>query len=165
MSEKYIENLEKRLERYHDIEKSYKYCDTEFELFAKSYIRNEKYLGTKKLTIYAFENNEYTFVKAYKSLDEKKLLQFIGHLKNATEDYVTPHDQHMSTIITGILVVDEDIDEDLKKMVKKFKHMRNFAFGLKGWAYIRLLVISVDKGEVICNKRGREIKKFYQGKN
>ncbi|SNT05945.1 hypothetical protein SAMN05446037_103624 [Anaerovirgula multivorans] len=160
--EYYLENMEIKLSKYFDIEKSYNYINTEYQLFAKSFIRSEKYIASKKLTIYAIENNEFIFVKTFTELEEKELLQFTDHLMRAAEDYVDPHSEHMSTVITGIIVVEKGSGKDLRKMIEKFKFMRSFAFGFKGWVYIRLLVVDLDKGEVICNRRGREVKKFYQ---
>lgn len=161
-TESYLENLEMKLSKYFDIEKPYSYLNTEYQLFAKSFIRSERYIASKKLTIYAIENNEFTFVKTFTKLEEKGFEQFTENLLRATEDYVDPHSEHMSTVITGIIVVEKGIEEGLRRMIEKFKFMRSFAFGFKGWVYIRLLVVDLDKGEVICNRRGREVKKFYQ---
>lgn len=160
--ESYLENMEIKLSKYFDIEKPYNYINTEYQLFAKSFIRSERYIASKKLTIYAIENNEFIFVKTFTKLEVKELLQLTDHLKQAAEDYVDPHSEHMSTVITGVIVVEKAIEEDLKKVIEKFKFMRSFAFGFKGWVYIRLLVVDLDKGEVICNRRGKEVRKFYQ---
>jgi len=68
----------------------------------------------------------------------------------------------MSTVINGVLILEDGFEENLKKSIEKFKFNRSFAFGFKGWAYIRLLVVDLSKGEVITNKRGKEVKKFYK---
>ena len=162
--EEYVTLIERKLSKYFDTEMPYIYNNMEFQLFAKSFIRNERYIASKKLTVYAFENNEFTFAKTFEELGETELYRFIDQLKGATEDYVNPHSEHMSTVITGVLIVEKGLEEGLKNIVKNFKFMRSFAFGLKGWVYIRLLAIDLDKGEVICNKRGREIKKIFEVK-
>ncbi len=160
--DKYIQDIENRLEAYYDIKRPYTYQGVEFDLFAESFVRNEKFLASRKLTIYAFENNEHVFVKKYKNLNDIDLERFTGFLEKATEDYVNPGDEHMSTVITGLIVVEEEIGRELVRDIKKYKYMKNFAFGFKGWTYIRLLVVDLNKGEVICNKRGREARKFYR---
>lgn len=161
-SNELIGNIQNKLSKYFDIEETYTYKNIDFNTFAKSYVRNEKYIASKKAVIYAFENNEFIFVKSYANLDEKKLLQFQSTLINATEDFVNPHSEHMSSIITGIIVLESSLNKELEKEIEKFKFNKNFAFGLKGWVYIRLLVIDLSKGEMITNKRGREVRKFYQ---
>jgi len=159
---KYLETTEQKLSKYFDIKKPYRYKDLNMDLFAQSFIRNEKYFVTKKAIVYAFENNEYNFIKSYKNLDENQLNSFLDILKNATEDFVNPNNQHMSTVINGIIIVNDGFREDLKKIIEKFKFNRSFAFGFKGWSYIRLVVVDLNKGEVITNKRGKEVKKFYK---
>ncbi|SET11925.1 hypothetical protein SAMN05660297_01472 [Natronincola peptidivorans] len=161
-TEKYLEGIEQKLSRYFDIEKAYKYKNIDFEMFAKSFVRNERYFASKKFTIYAYESNENIFIKCISRLDEATLLQIKDHLKSATEDYVKPHSEHMSTIITGIVVVENGIEEHLKKMIQKYNYLRSFAFGFKGWVYIRLIVVDLKKGEVLTNRRGKEVKKFYE---
>lgn len=158
----YIEHKEKSLSRYFDITKDYKYKNLNVDLFCESFIRNEKYFFTKKTTLYAFETNEYKFMKTYKTLKENDLNIFLDLLKNSTQDFVTPHEDHMTTIINGILISEDEIKENLKKNIKKFNFNRSFAFGFKGWTYIRLIAIDLSKGEVITNKRGKEVKDFYK---
>jgi len=142
---KYLETTEQKLSKYFDIKKPYRYKDLNMDLFAQSFIRNEKYFVTKKAIVYAFENNEYNFIKSYKNLDENQLNSFLDILKNATEDFVNPNNQHMSTVINGIIIVNDGFREDLKKIIEKFKFNRSFAFGFKGWSYIRLVVVDLNK--------------------
>jgi len=162
MIEKYLQDTERKLSKYFDIKKSYQYKDLNMDLFAESFIRSERYFATKKATVYAFENNEYNFIKSYKKLEKNQLNSFLEVLKSATEDFVVPHNEHMSTVINGILILENGLEENLSKSIERFKFTRNFAFGFKGWAYIRLVVVDLSKGEVITNKRGKEVKKFYK---
>jgi len=157
----YLQNTEKKLSKYFNVKRAYAYKNLDIDLFAESFIRNEKYFATKKATIYAFENIEYNFIKSYKYLEENELNSFLKVLEDATEDFVNPNNEHMSTVINGILVVENKFMEGLKQNIEKFKFDRSFAFGFKGWTYIRLIVIDLSKGEVITNKRGKEVKRFY----
>ncbi|AOY75011.1 hypothetical protein [Clostridium formicaceticum] len=161
-AQNYIKNMGERLWKYFDVEKAYSYKEIEFDLFAKSLVRNERYIASKKIAIYGFENHEYHFIKHYQVLKEESISRFLSVLSSAAEELVNPHPEHMSTIITGIIVVEKEISEELRRTIKKFKFMCSFAFGFKGWTYIRLVVVDLSKGEVITNKRGREVKKFYQ---
>lgn len=158
----YLENIEKKLEAYFDIEKDHSYKEISFELYAKFYTRSERYILTKKAKIYGIESNEHCFLKHYTQLDKVQLGEFIHILKSACVDYVTPHDEHMSTVITGILVVDQSCERDLINIVEKLKYQKSFAFGLKGWADIRIVLVCLDKGEVYTNKKGREVKEVYK---
>ncbi len=160
--EECLEKIEEKLSKFFDIERIYHYKKLEFDLFAKSHVRNEKYFASKKVTVYAFENNEYNFTKIYKELDQRQLEEFTEHLKAAAGDFVEPDREHMSSIVTGVIITENPLDEKLKKDVRKFKFMKSFSLGFKGWVYVRLIVIDLQRKEVTTNKRGDEVKKFYQ---
>lgn len=157
----YKAKIKERLSRYFDLKEDYVYKDQEFDLFAVSNMRNEKYMASKKLTIYAFENDEYCFMKHTKDLDREKLEGIINNLKNSVQDFINPHHEHMSSTITGVLVVDENIEPEVIKEIKKFHYQKSFAFGLKGWADVRLLLIDLKDGLVIPSKKAKKSVKFY----
>lgn len=160
--EAYKEKIKDRLNRYFDVKEKYIYSNTEFDLFAASNIRNERYLASKKLTIYAFENDEYCFMKYLKDVDDNSLQEIIETLKNSIEDYVNPHYEHMSSTITGILVVNELKDAEVIDKVRKFHYQKSFLFGLKGWADIRLVLVDLGFCNVITCKKAKKVSKFYQ---
>ncbi len=143
------------------MEEKYKYNKEEFDLFALSNIRNEKYMATKRIRIYAFENDEYCFMKYYKSLNEDSLGKIIDILKISINDYIKPHDEHMSSTITGILAVDNIEDSEIIKKVKKFHYQKSFALGFKGWVDVRLVLVDLNRKDVITSKRAKGVKKFY----
>lgn len=161
-TEAYLNLLETRLERYFDIEKNIMCRNTKLDLFARSFIRNERYIASKKLTIYAYENNEYCFIKSIETMSKESFTQFTDFLKDAVTDYVTPHEEHMSSVITGIVIMEKEPGEEMRKQFQNFKYHKSFAFGFKGWVDIRLILVVLDKGEVITNKKGREVQQFYK---
>ncbi|MCT4619519.1 MAG: hypothetical protein N4A62_09045 [Marinisporobacter sp.] len=158
----YIEKIEKKLKSHFDIEKDYVYKDLQIDLYAKYYIRNEKYMATKKMSIYAFENNEYCFIKYFEDLTEEKFKNFIEVLKLAVDDFIQPHSEHMSSVITGVLVTNSEEDKKISDIVRKFKLHKSFLFGLKGWVDIRLILVHLDKNVVITNKKGKEVQDVYK---
>jgi len=158
----YKEKMKERLIRYFDIEEDFKYKDYIFDLYGIYNLRNEKYLASKKLTIYAFENNEYIFLKHYPEINVFVLDGFIEILKESIDDFITPHDEHMSSTITGLLAVDSLDDEELIKKIKKFKFQKSFLFGLKGWVDIRLIIVDLNKEILITCKKGKKSVKFFQ---
>ncbi len=158
----YLENIEKKLQGYFDLEKNFLYKEINFELYAKFFTRSERYILTKKAKIFGIESNEHCFVKNYTELDKEKLQEFIQLLKSACVDFVAPHEEHMSSIVTGVLVLDQSCEKDLINIVEKFKYQKSFALGLKGWADIRIILVFLDKGEVFTNKKGREVKEVYK---
>lgn len=158
----YKENIKGRLSRYFNLEEKYTYSNKVFDLFAVSNVRNEKYMASKKLTIYAFENDQYFFMKYYKELKKDEFEEIVELLKNSIMDYVDPHHEHMSSTITGVLVVDELKEEDLIKSIQRFNYQKSFAFGLKGWADVGLVLVELKKGEVFKSKKVKKADKFFR---
>jgi hypothetical protein len=157
----YIDKLAEKLSAYFDIEKDWQMENLCCDLYAKSYIKNEKYILTKKAKIYGFENYEHCIVKYFHYVGVKDVDDFTDSLKCAADKLVTPHDEHMSSIITGVMVTAEKPDRDVANAVKRFKFHKSFAFGLKGWMDIRLILVHPQSGEVITNRKGKEVAKFY----
>lgn len=162
--ETYIEELEKKLERSFDLFRNYKIDDEEYDLFARYYLRSEKFFLTKSAKIYGMESNEYILVKNLDNLDNRNFELFTDRLISAIDKLVQPHEEHMSSILTGVLLTNksqEEIDNGVLKKVSKFKYHKGFAFGFKGWVDIRIIVLSLNDGLIIANKKGREVSNIY----
>ncbi|MDW7670113.1 MAG: hypothetical protein SCK57_01630 [Bacillota bacterium] len=157
----YLDTIHSRLEAYFDIEKPYEYHHEPFDLYAKSDIRNERYFASKKIKVYAIENKEHVFIKKVNALTERELETFWQTLVSASDELPEPHEEHMSTIINGILVTMEAPDENLQLLIQRKKHEKSFMLGLKGWVYVRLVVVNLQDGTITHNKRGKEVSELY----
>jgi len=160
----YLDELEKKLMRSFDIYRNHEIKKEKFDLFARYHLRAEKYFLTKSAKIYAMENNEYILVRKIKNLDKNELKRFTDHLVSSIDELVVVHDEHMSSIITGVILVEgplNEIDDYILKEIRKFKYHKGFSFGFKGWVDIRLIVTSLNDGSNIANKKGREVSEIY----
>lgn len=157
----YLDNIQKKLQYSFDIERNYVINNYKYDLFGKYLLRNERYVLVKKATIYAIENNEYCLIKYFDELDKNNLQEFIESLKKAVDVIVKPSNDHMSSIITGVIVTDNRTEFDLEKIIERFKFQKGFAFGFKGWADIRLVLVTLNEKFVITNKKGKEVSKVY----
>ena len=160
----YIDITEDKLVNSFDVSRDFKIDGFDYDLFANYNIRNERFLLIRKAVIYAFENNEYILMKAYKSLDKNDYNEFTDNLIKSISVIVNPSREHMSSAITGVILVENIFEEDfdyIKKSIKKFKYNRGFAFGFKGWVDLRLILISIKDGIISVNKKGKEVASFY----
>jgi hypothetical protein len=160
----YIDKLAEKLSVYFDIERERDIENLHCDLYAKSFVKNEKFFFTRKAKVYSFENYEHCLVKYYAQISMQELDDFIESLKDAAGKLVVPHEEHMSSIVTGVLVVERQPDPEIADAVKRFKFHKGFAFGFKGWVDIRLILVQPDCSEVITNKKGKEVAKFYAAK-
>ncbi|SCZ04033.1 hypothetical protein [Alkaliphilus peptidifermentans] len=158
----YLEILEGRMNQYFDIVKDHTFNGESYSIFAKSSIRSERYFVSKKVAIYALETKEFCLIKYDSNPNTKSIQQEILRLKEAVNTLVEPHHEHMCTIINGVIIIDGPINEDIKEQIRKGNYYKSFLFGIKGWSYVRLLLVQLNNGEVITNRRGKEALQFYQ---
>jgi len=158
----YLEIIKDRLSTYYDVKGNHSLLNIQFDLYGYFNVRSEKFLATRKLTIYDYENNEHVLMKYYPSITKEILNNFIEKLKKSIETLVNPNDEHMSTTITGVIVVDKINEEKIIKEIKEFKYQKGFLFGLKGWADIIIVLVVLEDEKVIASKRGKKVISLYK---
>lgn len=158
----YLDIIEKRLEKNFDIIRNYTIDNYDFDFFAKYNARTEQYILTKKTVIDAMENNEYCFIKYYDGLEKDRFKTYTNSLIEMVNTLVNPTEEHMSSTITGVIVLDKKPSLDIIEVIKKFKYHKGFAFGFKGWVDIRLILVTMDDKYIVTNKKGKEVSKVYQ---
>ncbi|MDD4089196.1 MAG: hypothetical protein PHP29_05840 [Tissierellia bacterium] len=162
---KYLDIIEEKLKCSFDIKRNYSINNTHYDMFAEYHLRNEKYVLVKKAVIYAFENNEYSFIKYCKDLNKNSLKEIINTLTESVELIVKPSREHMSSTVTLIIVTDNIFNnedkEEITKIISRFNYNKGFAFGFKGWADIRLVLVTLNEGLIATNKKGKEVSEVY----
>lgn len=157
----YIEVLSERLARFFDIDKDAFIMGEQFNLFASSSVHNERYFGSKSVKIWRAENYEYLFAKNYSCFSENDFSHFTEKLKRAVSLYVKPHSEHMESIITGVIITEQEPDLRTQSLIKSFHYRRNYKLTLHGWSEIRLILVIPSLNKGISNKKGKEVLNFY----
>ena len=152
-----------KYEAYFDIYPDYSVLGRRLDLYACSHVRSENYILTKKAVLAAWETNEYCLVDGQSAKVSAPMVRhFTAFLVNAADELVKPHKEHMSSMVTGILVSEQGFDPEAVKIGTRFKRSRSFWFGLRGWYSICLLLVDLSSGQVSTNSKGKEVMKSYQ---
>ena len=128
---------------------------------ALGYLSNEaqQYFLVKAAHIASVNSYEYVYFKKCKRLDN----ELLGELDmKAWEDgtaRVRPSADHKNTDVALIIITDE-VGDDAKGAIEKFRHSKNFKLGLYGFSNYRLVVIEAFSGLILTNRRGRDLKDF-----
>jgi len=163
--QEYLDILRGKYEAYFDIYPDYSILGRRLDLYARSHVRSEKFFLTKKVTLAAFETNEYCLVEGHSSkIYAPEVKDFSAFLVNAAGELVKPHKEHMSSMVTGILVSEQGFDPEAIHIGTRFKHGRDFWFGLRGWYSVCLLLVDLSSGQVHASSKGKEVIKSYQPK-
>ncbi len=148
-----IDNLKDNFSHLFNFEDDFKVGDYSFDLYAKYYQENLKYFGSKKLKIYEFTNNEHLFIKDLK--DEKfNLDKVLGCFLYMYDNFIDADENHMSSLITLIYLVD-GVDDEMIKKIKKFKFYKSYKFGFRGYVNGKLIVLDKNQHIAYENKMAR----------
>jgi hypothetical protein len=133
------------------------------DLYACCQIRNEKFLATRKLTLGAWETNEYCLIEGHSAkIYAPEVQDFTTFLVSAAGELVKPHKEHMSSLVTGILVSEQGFAPEAIRIGIRFKHSRSFWLGLRGWCSVCLVLVDLSSGQVHASPKGKEVMKSYQ---
>ncbi len=151
------------LQSSYNIEAPYTVANREFDFYGHFNQRNSKYLASKTLEYYAFSTYDHLFFKSVSSVSES----FLKDIKDLTEEiidiYSKVDDEHMETSLTYIIHSEEDLTPEIQKIVKKnLNYIKNFTFGLQGWAKLKLVILVPTSNEVYVNKYGNRDKTSFQ---
>lgn len=118
--------------------------------------RDERYMITKKIKVYAVENQQLVFTT---SCDDHLDGTFFKKLQLAMEktamDYIPKHEEHMSTIVLGLVVVNQHVDEAIIKEVRRFRKLKFLKFGLHGWIEMYWVLINLLDNTIAIHPKGK----------
>ncbi len=97
------------------------------------------------------------------------LKDFYEKIETNLDNYTIKHEEHMSTIILGMIVTNHDIDQKVLKEAKRFRKIKFLKFGLHGWAEIYLAIVNPKKKNIIIHSKGKQfvsgVDNFLKGEN
>lgn len=152
----YQNEFKERFARYFDLEENIKVGNREFDLKATYNQRSAQYMAVKNIEIYAFQNNEYVFLK---KIDEELTDEFFADLKKWLSDYVDDivevNEEHMESMITIIFENNRILKPEEEKRLKKFKFYKSYCLGFRGWVNVKAFYIHPESNLIYANKRGK----------
>ncbi|NEZ47534.1 hypothetical protein FDF74_10055 [Clostridium niameyense] len=161
-SQKYMERLINSYKTYFKVQRNISILANKLDVFATCNLVNVRTMLTENDIIDSFETNEYCFVKEVNEISEDFLDGFTKMLIKAESKYVSPHKDHKSSYITGIILSNTPVNFKIKKFIKKFKYCKAYKFYWYGWCDIRLILVDLTNEEIITNKAAKVVKKVYQ---
>lgn len=160
--DKYLSVLADRYAPYYDVSWNEELAGRRFDLVARFKLRSERYFAVKTLTLYAYENRETALVQVVRRIDGPAVAEFTNYLKRAVSLLVQPNEEHMSTMLTGVLVAEEEVTAEARSLVERFRYSKSFKWLLEGWCDVRLLAVDLASGQVYSNKAGRAVREAYR---
>lgn len=148
-------------ERWYDVQRGYEYAGRTFPGYAEFHSYGEKYVLVKRAKLWGANTHEYVFFVLTDRLDEATLDDWVAFMETEGLAKVDPEQDHMSSAITLAIVAD-CCDDEVEKRVRKTRFRKNFAFGMRGWADLRLVVTDISAKRVYANAAGKQLRDTLQ---
>lgn len=139
-----------------DTEKDCSFEGRKFDGYAEFHASSSQYVLVKRAKLWEVDSHEYIFFKAVERLDASALADLIEFMKTKAVKKVVPEEGHMTSYLT-LVIVACSIEEEVPKLVAKTRFRKNFRFGLRGWADLRVCVVCLEDGEVLANGQAKEM--------
>ena len=137
----------------------------EYPAYGYFFSHNEKYVLTTDANMWTADSYEHIIFLIEDRITERT----VEEAKHLISDYMEPDlvrkgakypdSNHMSSILTIILISQQAVDEQVHKSIKKYKFDKGYQFHFKGFSYGRIGLISIDNQEIITCKRMKKDRK------
>ncbi len=119
----------------------------------------EKYVLTRKARMWAAHAHEYIYLFTVERLDLSTWEKIHDFFMENGFSRMNVDKEHMYSYITPVILADE-IDEDVKKILKRFHFYKSFKLSFYGWTTVRLAALEMSTGKIISNYQGRDVGRF-----
>lgn len=122
--------------------------------------RDEKYMISKKMTVWGVENQQVIFVT---TPEERVTSQYLHTLKTNIQQhfrtFIPRNEEHMSTVFLSVIVTNNDVNNDILKEVRKYRKIKFMNYGLHGWAEFYIALVHLQEAQLMIHPKGRQFVK------
>ena len=161
--------LQERLERllnayshHYDIARDVQVQGGSFPATAFYFLRDENYLISRKHVLSVVENHEYVYFYLTEHLTAEDLRRQIELSREAGMGHVNPSKEHMSSVVTLVILADT-IDPEAKDLIKKTRFRKNFWLALHGWMEYHIAAMEISTHSFLSNPAGKGARKLLEG--
>lgn len=124
--------------------------------------RDERYMISKRIKVYGVENQEIIFAAVCEDLDTDYIQNFQQTIESNVTEYVPEDNEHMSTTVLGIVIVDQDVEKRILKEVKRYRKLKFLKFGLHGWLEMYTVLVNLKDRTVHVQPKGKQFVKSLE---
>lgn len=156
-----LERLLLAHEAWFDVERNYEFEGWIFSGFAAFHSEAEQYVLAKRAKLWGVNVHEYMFFALEDYLTLSKLEAYKAFMTSKALKKVQINDEHMTSYLSLVVVADA-LDPQVASAVKKTRFRKNFSFGFKGWADLRLAVVDLANQSIVTNGQGKALQKTLE---
>jgi len=143
-------------EAWFDVERDHRFAGRVFSGYAEFHSSASQYVLVKRAKLWEASSHEYLFFWPADYLDEAELNDLLHFMTHEALAKVQLTSDHMSSYLSLVVVADE-VDDIVPRLVSRARFRKNFALGLKGWADMRVAVVDLSARRVWANTQGKPL--------
>ena len=151
-----LERLLAAHEAWFDVSRDYGFAGRTFAGYAEFHSHGEQYVLVKRAKLWEVDTHEYLFLHRERHLDARVLANLVSFMETEALGKVDPKPNHMTSFLSLVVIADT-VDDDARRAVRKVRFRKNFKWGLRGWADLRLAVADLSRGDVVSNAAGKAL--------
>ena len=166
-----LEQLLESFESSYDVERTCELNGNIYDAYAAFRAENSKYVLVKKAELWKAKCFEHVFFRKKATLTQKDIEEFRKQIENFIDPELVRHGEkwpekdHMYTYMTAVYICENGISEEIQKMIKKFRYVKNYCFTVRGYSEARILVFDLKNQKILGNPAAKELVKGYRKAN
>ena len=164
----YFNKIAEQYEKTFDIYRDKEINGEKYLAYGHFYSYSEKYVLVKEVQLWEVKSHEHIIFMDISEIKMNDLKKVDILIKEYMEPFLVrkgekyPEKNHMYSFLTVVIFTSKRISDDMKRKIKKYKYEKNYLFFIRGYTSGRIIVIDTENMEIVTNKSGTVLGKFYR---
>ena len=154
-----LERLLKSYRRYYNVKTED--VTPPFAAEAAFHSHDEQFFLIKSARLAEADSHEYVFFAVSDLLEPEELRKLDETAWETGLSRVKPHWSHRSTDVV-LIVLAERIAPEAASYIAGLKRYQSYRHTLQGWSSYQVIAMETSTGRLVCNRRGRDLKKLFR---
>ncbi len=156
-----INSISNVLERHFDIKHNETITNEHFDFYAYYRANYHKSFLTRSTVYEGFSVFEHILLRVYDELTIKDFEDFKQMLVELTPTVADVNKMHKKSVITGIILCKDNIDDNFEKLVKKFFYRKSYKLCFYGWSETQIAIYSLKTKKAYLPKTNKDLQKLF----
>lgn len=146
----------------------YKVGEKQFSAYGYFASHNEKYVLVKEVNMWASDSFEHILFMEADKITEESIYDLTKFIREEMElNFVRngkkyPSQNHMQSVLTVIMLVQQEWTEDITRLIKNFRFDKSYCFGFRGYSRGRIAMIAMDTRKIVVSSQAKDMKKVLK---
>lgn len=164
----YLDRLLLKYSNNYNIYKPYRVSGKEYPAYGYFFSRNEKYVLVQEANMWTMDSYEHVIFMESEEITEQHIQEAEQLIVEYMEEKLVrkgekyPGKNHMSSILTVVLIGNMPIEDTVQKHIRKFHFDKGYKFHMRGFCRGRIAAVSMHDRSVCTNSQSRDLKSVLQ---